>query len=126
MDLMADAAPDQYMPPEEAAKRTRALLGNARTAVAAYLKMKVPTATLQAAPDCRGKYASKSADSHVWEKTPSPFCKFANLFPPLSRQMRIFLRQQPEIAKLLSGISIAIDTDQLPVSEELCGFLFSC
>lgn len=48
MDLMADAAPDRYMPPEEVAKRARALLENAKTAVAAYLKVKAPTATMQA------------------------------------------------------------------------------
>jgi hypothetical protein len=48
MDLMADAAPDQYMPPEEVAKRARTLLENAKAAVAAYLKVKAPTAATQA------------------------------------------------------------------------------
>lgn len=48
MDLMADAAPEQYMPPEEVAKRARTLLENAKAAVAEYLKVKAPTAAMQA------------------------------------------------------------------------------
>lgn len=48
MDLMADVAPDQYMPPEEVAKRARTLLENAKAAVAAYLKVKAPSAVTQA------------------------------------------------------------------------------
>lgn len=48
MDLLADAAPDRYMPPEEVAKRMYALLASAKAAVASYLKVKVPTATMQA------------------------------------------------------------------------------
>jgi len=48
MDLMADAAPDQYMPPEEVAERVRTLLENAKAAVAVYLKVKAPTVAVQA------------------------------------------------------------------------------
>lgn len=48
MDIMADTAPDQYMPPEEVAKRARTVLGNARGALAAYLDVKAPTVDMQA------------------------------------------------------------------------------
>jgi hypothetical protein len=46
MDLLADADPEQYMPPEEVAERAHALLENAKAAVAAYLKVKAPTAAM--------------------------------------------------------------------------------
>lgn len=48
MDIMAGAAPDQYLPPEEIAKRMRNLLRKAKDALAAYLKSKAPTVGMQA------------------------------------------------------------------------------
>lgn len=48
MDLLIEADPVQYMPPEEVAERARMLLENAKAAVTAYLKLKAPTAAKQA------------------------------------------------------------------------------
>lgn len=48
MDLMANAAPDVHLPPEEVAKRVRTLLENARAAVDVYLTVKAPTVAMQA------------------------------------------------------------------------------
>ncbi len=42
MDLFAQADPKDYMPPELLAKRARLLVENAKTAFAAYLKLKDP------------------------------------------------------------------------------------
>jgi hypothetical protein len=48
MDLLREADPAQYMPPEEVAERARLLLDNARAGVAAYAKLNAPTAANQA------------------------------------------------------------------------------
>ena len=48
MDLLIEADPEQYLPPEQVAERARVLLENAKAAVAAYFKLKAPTAAKQA------------------------------------------------------------------------------
>jgi hypothetical protein len=47
-DLLREADPEHYMPPEKAAKRARLLVDNSRAAVADYVKLKSPTPADQA------------------------------------------------------------------------------
>lgn len=48
MDILHNADPADYLPPEEIATRARAILDNAKAAIADYVKVKAPTAAEQA------------------------------------------------------------------------------